>query len=65
MTLPASKKNFNVHTNATVEEPGRRSEPQGWDPFEVWRTRILLPRLAEAAAEQDDPAATPVQRILR
>jgi hypothetical protein len=21
--------------------------PSGWDPYEVWRTRILLPRLAE------------------
>ncbi len=22
----------------------------GWDPYEVWRTRVLLPRLAEEAA---------------
>jgi hypothetical protein len=65
MTLPASKKNIAVHSNATVEDPARRSEPQGWDPFEVWRTRILLPRLAEAAAEHDDPTVTPAQLLRR
>jgi hypothetical protein len=25
-------------------------KPTGWDPFEVWRTRVLLPRIAESTA---------------
>ena len=24
-----------------------RKSPNGWDPYEVWRTRVLLPRLEE------------------
>jgi hypothetical protein len=27
-------------------------EPSGWDPYEVWRTRVLLPRL-----HAEEPAA--------
>jgi hypothetical protein len=30
----------------------------GWDPFEVWRTRVLAPRLADQAlAKHAEPAA--------
>jgi len=29
----------------------------GWDPYEVWRTRVLLPRLTEHAT-RIDPRAT-------
>jgi hypothetical protein len=36
----------------------------GWDPFEVWRTRVLAPRLAEsAAASRVEPAVKP--RLVR
>ena len=38
---------------------GRKPKPEGsgWDPFEVWRTRVLLPRL-EGDRDQDKPAPT-------
>ena len=26
----------------------------GWDPYEVWRTRVLLPRLKEQNAARED-----------
>jgi hypothetical protein len=29
-----------------------RVPTSGWDPYDVWRTRILLPRLAEQEAER-------------
>ena len=33
--------------------PGQGRVPtSGWDPYDVWRTRILLPRLAEQEAER-------------
>jgi len=28
-----------------VVEPAKPAETLGWDPYEVWRTRVLLPRL--------------------
>lgn len=46
MTAPATKKDFPAPT-ATLPQQASRAEPQGWDPFEVWRTRVLLPRLTE------------------
>jgi hypothetical protein len=45
MTLPATRKNL-VTQNSN----------QGWDPVEVWRTRVLLPRLAAAREEKKTPA---------
>lgn len=27
----------------------------GWDPYEVWRTRVLLPRLEESQSEPNPP----------
>jgi hypothetical protein len=64
MTLPASKQNIDVQQSNEPTE--RRAEPQGWDPFEVWRTRILLPRLAEAAAaEQEKLDVSPMQLVRR
>jgi hypothetical protein len=44
------------------EEP--KAASAGWDPFEVWRTRVLLPRLEEKQlATADQPAADP--RLVR
>ncbi len=41
---------------------GEGSSQGGWDPYEVWRTRILLPRLERErdadATESRDPAST-------
>ena len=40
-----------------AREPAN-GDSTGWDPYEVWRTRVLLPRLQElAVAEQ--PAESP------
>jgi len=35
----------------------------GWDPYEVWRTRVLLPRLAQHHG-RDETSAGAVQREL-
>jgi hypothetical protein len=37
---------FHVTPSTLTEKPAAVT---GWDPYEVWRTRILLPRLAKAA----------------
>jgi hypothetical protein len=62
MTLPAtSNKNLVLHT--TLAPTPAAQKPSGWDPFEVWRTRVLLPRLTE---QRDNAAATavvPVQLV--
>lgn len=31
-----------------------KEAPGGWDPYEVWRTRVLLPRLEPRAAQSTD-----------
>lgn len=40
-----------------VEQPDATATtngaPQGWDPYEVWRVRVLLPRLREIEARGD------------
>lgn len=33
------------------------STPTGWDPYEVWRTRVLLPRLGSSITVLRQPAA--------
>ena len=43
--------------NAAETAPG--TIHVGWDPYEVWRTRVLLPRLAERATTAS-PALPPV-----
>jgi hypothetical protein len=64
MTLPATNKNLVLHTMTPSSTPAAQKPPAGWDPFEVWRTRVLLPRLAEQR-EQKVAAATvsPVQLV--
>ena len=32
-----------------IAEPAKPAEPLGWDPYEVWRTRVLMPRLQDQA----------------
>ena len=50
-----------ARSNDTPRSPEAKTTPQnGWDPLEVWRTRVLLPRLAEAAgAEAEKESKTP------
>jgi hypothetical protein len=60
MTLPAiTNKNLVLHTTL-APTPAAQKPPSGWDPFEVWRTRVLLPRLTE---QRDNAAATPVAPV--
>jgi hypothetical protein len=37
----------------------------GWDPYEVWRTRVLLPRLEESQAEPLTPARPSKRSVLK
>jgi hypothetical protein len=69
-----SKKNDEMTLKIARVNDTSRSAPEakatqqtGWDPFEVWRTRVLLPRIAEAAEPTPaaKSAATPVQLIPR
>ena len=48
--------------NDTPEEP--RSAAAGWDPYEVWRTRVLLPH-ADGATATPRPAETNVKPLRR
>ena len=56
MTL-ATKKNLVLH-HPTSTKPANAEA--GWDPFEVWRTRVLLPRLTEAREEKAATTVAPV-----
>ena len=55
-----------VLKDSSVQD-GVPSEPTGWDPYEVWRTRVLLPRQQDGGAEsvsetpsaQDEDAGPP------
>jgi len=51
---PATNKNIVLHAAKSTNP--NQSQQLGWDPIEVWRTRVLLPRLAEL---RDDTAAKP------
>jgi hypothetical protein len=59
MTLPASKQNLAAHANVTSTSSNQKTS--GWDPFEIWRTRVLLPRLA--GMREETTAATPAKPI--
>ena len=55
-STPAARTPLTPLTPATdndlaVAKPVSPGGPDGWDPYEVWRTRVLLPRL-EAQAER-------------
>jgi hypothetical protein len=63
MTAPASKKDLTAPPATLPRPQSSRTDAQGWDPFEVWRTRVLLPRLADTE-ETVKPLGT-VQRFRR
>jgi hypothetical protein len=42
-----------------------QEQPSGWDPFEVWRTRVLLPRLADEREEKAAVAPPPPVQLVR
>jgi hypothetical protein len=59
---PATNKNIVLHT-AKPTTPNQ-SQQLGWDPIEVWRTRVLLPRLAQLRDEAaPKPVATAPRRV--
>jgi len=63
MKSPATNKNVVLHNAKPANAPNQSSQA-GWDPFEVWRTRVLLPRLGQAREEA--PAAPPAPpRLVR
>jgi hypothetical protein len=61
--MPGTKKNVVLHNPKPTPAPSQAAE-SGWDPFEVWRTRVLQPRLAEARDEKAPtaPAVIPLAR---
>jgi len=61
MTLAATNKNLVIQTSTASSTPAAPKPQSGWDPFEVWRTRVLLPRLAEERT--DKAAATPALSV--
>jgi hypothetical protein len=61
MTLPATNKNSILNATTPSLTPAGQKPQSGWDPFEVWRTRVLLPRLAEE--RQDKVAAAPARSV--
>ncbi len=36
----------------------------GWDPYEVWRTRVLLPRLEAQETKRPEPKAATVTPLV-
>jgi hypothetical protein len=50
---------MNAHkTNENENQFSARQDAAGWDPYEIWRTRVLLPRLEVAdEAVPDDAVA--------
>jgi hypothetical protein len=62
MTLPVTRKNSPILSATVTAQESLQTRPHGWDPFEVWRTRILLPRLAEKG-KQEAPA--PAVQLVR
>ena len=63
MSLPNTNKNLVLHSTKPPTSPSQATEA-GWDPFEVWRTRVLLPRLAETRDEKAPapPTLVPLPR---
>jgi hypothetical protein len=38
---------------AGADAAKKAPELTGWDPYEVWRTRVLLPRLSDRSPAED------------
>jgi hypothetical protein len=65
MTLPATNKNLALLTTMPSPTSSSQEQPSGWDPFEVWRTRVLLPRLADEREEKAAVAPPPPVQLVR
>jgi hypothetical protein len=42
------------HRLAAQETAIKTSDLTGWDPYEVWRTRVLLPRLEDRTTSKTE-----------
>jgi hypothetical protein len=51
--------------NAPAPETVPTQSPVGWDPYEVWRTRVLLPRQLRQSAEPPRESPVPVMPRLQ
>lgn len=52
-----------IQTSVVDQPPG--TSAAGWDPYEVWRTRVLLPRAEEPAAKPRAVVEPKVKPLLR
>ena len=43
----------------SLDDPDTAPVSAGWDPYEVWVTRVLSPRLASAAVANEDNTSEP------
>ena len=51
------------NTPANADSPNQQAA-SGWDPYEVWRTRVLIPRLTEQRiAGQAGDTSKPLQLV--
>ncbi len=65
MTAENTARNAVNARNASTPAESPSQKPQGgWDPYEVWRTRVLIPRLAEQrVAGQASDTTKPLQLV--
>lgn len=52
---------FPIASIPDTREPAE-ADSTGWDPYEVWRTRVLLPRLEEMAVAEQPKLAEPPKK---
>jgi hypothetical protein len=57
MSISNAAGNAAALRDSTAVRADRSETVTGWDPVEVWRTRVLAPRLTEQALANREPAA--------
>jgi hypothetical protein len=68
MTMPKAAVSAAVLADSAIEhahEPVLAESPSGWDAYEVWRTRVLLPRLEEQAGAARGGTTTVMPFLIR
>jgi hypothetical protein len=58
-TLTAAGKAAVLVDSTPLRAVERPEAVKGWDPYEVWRTRVLAPRLEPAADNRAETAVKP------
>jgi hypothetical protein len=60
MTTFTAAGNAAVLVDSTSLRAAERPESvKGWDPYEVWRTRVLAPRLEQSADNRPETGSKP------